>query len=231
MTSILPTKQSRHVFHLKNSKPFFSSENGSLQRGTAAEFPILSNLSMKRLVLGPGAIREPHWHANCNELTYCLSGKVLVTILDTGDDFSNLTLTEGQMVHINSGALHHIEEIGGEGAELIIVFSSEHPKDFALQASFGAMTDAVLGNTYDGPSSGWTNIKRDTKEHYIVKREGKANVPDTAHLPNKNKFDVEELNPQDGGPGVGSAKKARLNVWGALKNLSMPLYDHTDTAY
>lgn len=37
---------------------------------------------MKRLVLAPGAIREPHWHTNANELAYLLLGRRLICRLE-----------------------------------------------------------------------------------------------------------------------------------------------------
>lgn len=49
-----------HVRSLTESVPFFESEQGSMRRVTAEELPILKNLSIKRLALAPGAIREPH---------------------------------------------------------------------------------------------------------------------------------------------------------------------------
>lgn len=63
------TAQFRHVRSLLNASPVIENELGSLRRITADEFPLLDRLSIKRLVLEPGAIREPHWHANANELT------------------------------------------------------------------------------------------------------------------------------------------------------------------
>ena len=56
---------------------------GSITRVTADTFPILSGLSIKRIVVNPGAMRTPHWHANCNELTYCVAGTSLVSVLDS----------------------------------------------------------------------------------------------------------------------------------------------------
>jgi oxalate decarboxylase len=95
-----------------------------MRRITASELPILKNLFIKRLVLAPGSIREPHWHANANELVYCLSGSVLISILDNGNDFSYFTVEAGEMFHIKSGALHCIENVGGVDAEFIICVSS-----------------------------------------------------------------------------------------------------------
>ncbi len=62
-------------------------------------------------------MRTSHWHANANELTYCLSGTSLVSVLDTGSVFSTFTVGAGEIFHIDSGSLHHIENIGDEVAE------------------------------------------------------------------------------------------------------------------
>jgi oxalate decarboxylase len=96
------------------------SDLGSIRRVTADNFPILRGLSIKRVVINPGAMRTPHWHANANELTYCVSGTALVSVLDTYSQFSSFVVTAGDMFHIDSGSLHHIENIGEDAAEFII---------------------------------------------------------------------------------------------------------------
>jgi hypothetical protein len=55
----------------------------------------------------------------------CLSGELLVSVLDTGSTFASFTVGAGQMFHIESGSLHHIENIGSEPAELIVAFRHE----------------------------------------------------------------------------------------------------------
>jgi oxalate decarboxylase len=213
-------KFSRHVRSLLHATLVHDSALGSIQRLTVDEFPILERLSIKRLVLQPGTIREPHWHANANELAYCLSGSVLVTVFDTADEFSSFTITAGQMFHIDTGALHHIENIGEQTAELIVVFSNELPVDFSLRASFGAMTDAVLGNTYDLPASAFAGLQRDTTSPLLVQRTGDPSIPDTAGWANRHKFDIEgQLAPLKSA--AGSARLGRSQYWPALKNLSM----------
>lgn len=150
--------RSSHTVSLLDGEIVEESEHGSMRRVTADAMPILKNLSIKRLLLNPGAMRTPHWHANANELTYCVSGTALVSVLDNHSVFSNFIVTAGQMFHIDSGALHHIENIGTDVAEFIIAFRNERPEDFGLGATFGAFTDAVLGNTYDLPSSDISKI-------------------------------------------------------------------------
>lgn len=53
-----------------------------MRRVTADNLPILERLSIKRVLLNPGSMRTPHWHANANELTYCVRGTALMSVLD-----------------------------------------------------------------------------------------------------------------------------------------------------
>ncbi|KQR20140.1 cupin [Agreia sp. Leaf335] len=211
---------SRHVRSLIDGESQHDSELGSITRLTADTFPILKGLSIKRLLLQPGSIREPHWHANADEIGYCLSGSVLISILDNGSSFSSFTIESGQMFVIDSGSLHHIENVGDDEAEIVVVFSHERPEDFSLQAAFGTMSDAVLGNTYDLEASEFTPLVRDTTSRDIVKRSGPAVVPDTAGFNNPHKFDVEAQNPPLQHP-YAFVKLARSQFWPALEHLSM----------
>jgi oxalate decarboxylase len=211
---------SRHVRSLANAAPAFESDLGALRRVDAETLPVLRNLSIKHLRLAPGAIREPHWHVNAAELTYCLSGEVLVSVLDTGSEFASFTVAAGQMFHIPSGSLHHIENIGPEPAELIVGFRHERPEDFSLRAAFGAMTDAVLGNTYDLQAAALAARVHTTEPAYIVARDGAPDIPSTARYGDPHRFDVEGESPPVTVP-YGSARVARSQFWPALKTISM----------
>lgn len=214
------TTRSSHTISLLDGEIVEESDLGSMRRVTADNFPILKGLSIKRVLLNPGAMRTPHWHANANELTYCVSGTALVSILDNGSKFSTFIVTAGQMFHADSGSLHHIENIGEDVAEFIITFRSERPEDFGLGATFGAFTDAVLGNTYDLPASDLSKIRRSSVDHKLARRTGDPVIPEAAHFNDPHKFDIEAQT-----PGLnyvmGNARFARDQFWPALKDLSM----------
>jgi oxalate decarboxylase len=165
-------------------------------------------------------MRTPHWHANANELTYCVSGTALVSILDDHSSFSTFIVTAGQMFHANSGSLHHIENIGTDVAEFIIAFRSERPEDFGFGATLGAFSDAVLGNTYDLPASDMARIRRDTTDRKLAARIGDPDVPAAAYFNDPHKFDIEAQ-----APGLnyvsGNARFARDQFWPILKDISM----------
>ena len=209
-----------HVTSLFEGEIVEENDFGSMRRVTADNFPVLQRLSIKRVLINPGGMRTPHWHANANELTYCVSGTALVSVLDTGSRFASFVVSAGEMFHIDSGSLHHIENIGDDVAEFVITFGHERPEDFGLAAAFGAMTDAVLGNTYDLDAADFAKIKRDTTDRRLAGRQGDPEVPSTARFDDPHKFSVEAMSPPVG-IAVGSARTARLQYWPALKDLSM----------
>ena len=211
---------SPHVRSLSSAEAQHKSELGSIRRLTKDTFPILERISIKRLVIEPGALREPHWHADADELTYCLAGDVLVSILDNADVFGTFTIGAGEMFHVQSGSLHHIENIGDSAAELIVVFSNPSPEDFSLHGSFGAMSDAVLGNTYGLPASDLARLRRDTSSPDLVRGVGTPVVPDSAGFADPHKFSVEAQQPALAYP-FGNARLARVQSWPALRHLSM----------
>lgn len=210
----------KHVASLDAGEVVFDGALGRVTRVTADTLPILKNLSIKRLRLAPGAIREPHWHANANELAYCLSGKALVCVLDNGSAVSRFLVTAGQMFHVASGALHHIENVGGTDAEFVIAFRHERPEDFSLHAAFGAMTDAVLGNAYGLPASAFAAIPRSTRAAYILRRQGEPAIPVQAAYGDPHRFDVEAQSPPVASS-IGTARLARSQLWPALADIAM----------
>ena len=213
------TTKSPYVATLAEIQPAFENELGSVTQLDAGSLPILSGLSMKRIVLEPGAIREPQWNVNANQLAYCVSGTVLVATLGNGDSFSSFVVGPGQMYHVESGAVYHIENVGDTRAELILALRNEHPQHFSVRSSFNAMTDAVLGNTYDLPASAFAAFDR-SPAGQIVRRRGAADIPSTAGLPNARLFDVEGQH----APlsyAYGHARLARKQFWAALDDLSM----------
>jgi len=211
---------SKHVRSLVGGHFEFQGELGSIARLDADELPILKRLSIKRLLLAEGAIREPHWHANATELGYCVAGQALVSVLGNGSAFSSFLVGPGQMFHVPSGAVHHIENIGAGTAEFIIAFRHERPEDFSMRAAFGAMTDAVLGNTYDLPGAAFTAIPRSTASAFIVARQGPATVPAVAAFNSPHQFDIEAQHPLLASA-AGTARFARDQFWPALRDISM----------
>lgn len=210
----------KHYTSLRDGHRVFASALGEVRRVTADDLPILRGLSIKLLTLAPGSVRAPHWHANCAELAYCSAGRALVTILGNESVLSRFTVTAGQMFYAESGVLHVIENVGDEAAEFVIAFRHERPEDFSLQGGFGAMSDAVLGNTYDLPADAFAALPRTTECAYIVSRPGPAAIPADAGRDSPYRFDIGAQSPPIA-LGYGEARLARAQFWPALKDMSM----------
>ena len=117
-------------------------------------------MSLAKLTLETGGFREPHWHANANELSYCVGGETLVTIFGDGNQHATFTISAGQMFFVPSGALHAIENVGDESAELIVVFSHSEPQDFGFSGSVGMLTPNVMGNAWGLPAEALNALPR-----------------------------------------------------------------------
>jgi oxalate decarboxylase len=211
---------SRHVRSLWHGEVVHDSALGSVRRLTADEFPLLQRLSIKRLCLQPGVLREPHWHANANELGYVIAGQVRITVVDNADGVATFDVGPGQMFHLDSGALHAIENVGDQPAELIIAFSHERPEDFSMRAAFAAMSDGVLGNTYDLPAQAFATRQRATEAAYLLRRPADAPATPNEARADPHRFDIEAQSPPVDFP-YGQARVSRRQFWPALKNLSM----------
>jgi oxalate decarboxylase len=213
------TRISPHVARLSEGEDSFSGEFGSIRQLTATSFPILRRMSIKRIVLAAGALREPQWNVNANQIAYVTKGRVLVSVLGSADAFASFVVGAGQMYHVESGAVYHIENIGDGEAEVIAALRSADPQHFSFAGSVNAMTDAVLGNTYDLAASAFEPFTRRDPQQ-IVHRDGPARIPDTAGLPNARLFDAEgQIAPLS--YEYGFAKLARKQYWAALDDLSM----------
>ncbi len=213
-------KTSRSVTSLAGRRPQFESQDGSIASVDASVLPVMKRLSIRRLLLSPFGVREPHWHANAQELGYCLRGNALVTIAASHSVRHSFTVSAGEMFFVPSGALHHIENIGGEEAEFVLAFSHEKPEDFGISGSFGAMTDSVLANTYGLRTEDFSQFKRSTADTHIGRRTTKAVVEEQARHPDPLHYSLEATPPQIIGDS-GSAHTAKVELWPALKNVSM----------
>ncbi len=209
-----------HHFQLSKVKPQNVTAGGARIKATKSNFPILQGMSLYRLMLHPKAVREPHWHANADELGYCLQGQVLVSMYGTGNLRETFLVSQGEAYFIPSGALHDIENVGDETSELLLQFSHEEPEDFGISAMFGMFSDAVLGNTWDVPSEVFHAMKRSTKEVFIAMRKEPAVIPTQAHYATSHRFNLAKATPLIENAG-GSARVARQDVWPILKRQAL----------
>ena len=211
---------SKHVFHLGEIVPQVSNPYGARTHVRSDDFPILERISLARVTVEAGGFREPHWHANANELGYCLGGELLVTVFADPNQHSSFTISAGQMFFVPSGALHALENTGDAQAELIIAFSDEQPQDFGLSGSVGMLTPNVMGNAWGLSAGALAGLPKGPEDMFAGKVDGTPEVAESASYPNELKLDLEGMSPRVDN-GYGKLKTARLDTWPVLDELAM----------
>ena len=130
-----------HTFNLEAINPQAVCKGGTRAMANKNNFSLLKGMALYLLRLDNGGVREPHWHPNAAELSYCLSGSALMTIFSPGAGHNTFTVNEGEIVYIPKGYLHHIENIDHGETKFAIAFNHEMPEDIGISGSTGSMTD------------------------------------------------------------------------------------------
>ena len=212
--------QAKHCASLVSTQPDFKNETGTVLRMEAAGMPLLNRLSLRRLMLKPRGLREPHWHANAHELGYCLRGEHLVTIVASHNERHNFTIGKGEMFFVPSGALHSIQNTGDAEGEILLGFSSETVEDFGLSGVFGHFTPAVIGNSVGVPESEFSQISFSRENVVIAAAEGAPEFSQQAQHASPYKYSLEATRAQVASS-AGSAHVAEIPLWPVLDAISM----------
>ncbi|MFA6916551.1 MAG: cupin domain-containing protein [Parachlamydiales bacterium] len=184
-----------HLFSLGKIKPQTIRSGGSRTDVTVQQLPILNGLSLSYLVLEQKGVREPHWHPNANELSYCVEGSALMTIFTPGAGHDTFTITAGEIVFVPMGALHHIVNTGEKPFKLLICFDSETPEDLDLSAGISVMPDHILAATFSVNESLFSKLPKEPKSVFITTLE-EPEKPPIPFITNRFKMALDAENPQ-----------------------------------
>lgn len=209
-----------HLFPLSKLQPQVSMQGGFRLSATKRNFPSLKGMSFYKLGLNPKGVREPHWHANADELGYCLKGQVLVSIYATKNTRVQFLVCEGEAFFVPSGSLHAIENATDTPVELILQFSHEEPEDFSLSSSFGMFSNAVLGNTWDVSGDVFSSFQRSLQPTFITIQDHFPEVCPAARYDSPYRYSLAKAGPMIMNTG-GAAKIAREDVWPIVKKQAL----------
>lgn len=184
-----------HHFKFASSSDLIIRNYGKRIDITQQNFPVLSGMSISFLEINPKGFREPHWHPNANELSYCLEGQGLITMFTPGSGHETFTIAPGTMSFIPYGYIHSISNIGDTPLRLLVCFDHEKPEDLNLSSSVSVMPKKVMGSTVGQNAAFFAGLNCSIEPVFI----GEQRVlpkPQNSWLTNRFKFDFETVYPQ-----------------------------------
>lgn len=207
----------RHKFDLRKNGSLQQCPGGYRCLVSAKTFAPFHNMALAIIELKKGGLREPHWHPNADEMTYCAEGKALITLFSPGNQCDTFTLSAGEVVYFPKGYIHHIENIHPKKSRFILCYNHNQPEDLDLSAAVGSMSAHVLASTFSAPKELFERIKKGAKDAFISRRKTVAKFAST---PNYHKLDLERIHPQIDTPG-GLARIANHTNFPALEHLAL----------
>ena len=182
---------SPHTFDIKSIKPQTVCNGGSRTIADSDNFSILKGMATYSLLLKKCGIREPHWHPNAAELSYCLSGKAFMTIFGHDDTHNTFTLETDEIAFVPQGFLHHIENISEGETKFIVTFNHEKPEDIGISGSTSSIPNAALDYTFSTKREFFAKINKPTQDILIGERLSIVK-PEFPNIPNPYKFNLKE---------------------------------------
>lgn len=210
-----------HAFDLESVRPQSVCNGGSRTMANENNFSILKGMALYLLRLDEGGVREPHWHPNAAELSYCISGRALMTIFSPGSGHDTFTVDSGEIVFVPKGYLHHIENINCGETKFAIAFNHERPEDIGISGSTGSITDRVLGSTFGLNSDYFSKFKKSSQDLLITSKSNSSNVaaPIYRRIPNYHKFNLKAF-PATVQSNGGTVSLGNANNFGILCGLA-----------
>lgn len=159
---------------LPNLKFPFSMAHNRLEDGgwareiTLREFPVSKSMAGVNMRLGPGVVRELHWHKEA-EWAYILTGTVRLTTIDPQGNLSIDDLAPGDVWLIPAGIPHSIQGLE-DGTEFLLVFDDGNfsENETLLITEYMAHTPpSVLAKNFGVEAENFVDLPK--KEKYIFR--------------------------------------------------------------
>ena len=143
-------------------------DGGWAREVTVRELPAAKSLAAVNMRLGPGVVRELHWHKE-SEWAYILQGRVRLTVVDAGRHVVVDDLEPGDVWLIPPGVPHSIQGLA-EGTEFLLVFDDgnfSENQTLLITELFAHTPKEVLAKNFGLPASSFENIPK--SEKYIFR--------------------------------------------------------------
>lgn len=118
--------------HMLAQEPKVSS-GGEVRITDSRNFPISKTIAAGHLSIGPGSMREMHWHPNADEWSFFIRGRARVTVFAAEGNARTFDYMAGDVGVIPQNMGHFIENLSDdEPLEVLELFRADEFQDFSL---------------------------------------------------------------------------------------------------
>lgn len=115
----------------------------------------LDNLSLIDIFLSTNNNIEPHYHPNASELVYCISGEMIVSVLNPfTKKFQNYTITPGQVANIPQGWWHY-QMATEDRTHILAIFNAPTPEVILGSDILKLTPSNIMAHTYCMDENEW----------------------------------------------------------------------------
>ena len=121
---------------------------GTVQPLRADVITRLEGMTLLKLDIDGGALREPHWHGNASEFNYCASGTAQVGIVAPSGESWTFVVEPGDVAYIPNNWFHYIASLNDEPLVLLAFFDAVAPNRVDLSAMTAYFPPEVLAASF-----------------------------------------------------------------------------------
>ncbi|MBB5370643.1 MULTISPECIES: cupin domain-containing protein [unclassified Janthinobacterium] len=168
-------------------------DGGWAREVTTKAFPISKDIAGVNMRLGPGGVRELHWHQQA-EWAMMVSGEVRITTIDSKGRAEVADVQAGDLWYFPPGLPHSLQGLGANGGEFVLAFDNGAAGEFntLMVSDWLAHTPPdILAQNFGVPADKFKNIPLDqlwiyqganagplaAQQAYVASKDGRPDHP------------------------------------------------------
>jgi oxalate decarboxylase len=155
-------------FALEKSKAKVIGKS-TAREATVEQLPISKGIAGVSMTLGPGDMRELHWHATAAEWAFVNKGRVRTTVIGPGGYVETNDFEPGDVWYFPRGHGHMLECLGDEPCHFVLIFDNGYFSEFgtfSITDWIGHTPKALLAKNFGLPESTFDTFPK--KEVYFA---------------------------------------------------------------
>nr|WP_082825700.1 oxalate decarboxylase family bicupin [Pseudovibrio axinellae] len=119
-------------------------DGGRVRIVDTSNFPVSQNIAAAWVEVDPGCMREMHWHPNCDEWQYYLSGQARMTVFASAGRSRTFNYQAGDVGYVPFAMGHYLQNTGDEPLHFLEIFRSDHFADLSLNQWLGLIPPKLV---------------------------------------------------------------------------------------